>query len=213
MGRPLNKKHFGNTNTTGLGGESVASVTVTGAGTGYTTGEAVTFSAPDIEGGVQATGTVVDDGAGGVQSVTITNAGSGYTSAPTVTFATGGANATGTAVMTATETNAITFESYVTGGSNQTDGDIVAQKGSKRFKVTNSDGTEVCTLVTSTPNAAGEMRITATDSVGGTYYISKISGRTCTVTQGTGLEFATGAKVKWSKDAAVLNDSVQISNG
>ena len=213
MGRPLNKKHFGNTNTTGLGGESVASVTVTGAGTGYTTGEAVTFSAPDIEGGVQATGTVVDDGAGGVQSVTITNAGSGYTSAPTVTFATGGANATGTAVMTATETNAITFESYVTGGSNQTDGDIVAQKGSKRFKVTNSDGTEVCTLVTSTPNAAGEMRLTVVDSAGGTYYVSKISARMCTVVQGTGTEFAEGAKVKWSKNAAVLNDSVQINNG
>lgn len=213
MGRPINKKHFGNTNDSGLGGEGAASVTVTGAGTGYSTGDAVTFNAPNIEGGVQATGTVVDNGTGGVASVTITNAGTGYTSAMTVSFNTGNANATGTVTKTATKTNAITFESFVTGGANVSDGDIVAQKGAKRFKVTNSDGTEVCKLVTATPSAAGEMRLTVLDSNGDNYYVSKISARTCTVVRGTGTEFADGAKVKWSKDSAVLNESVSINNG
>ena len=33
MGRPLNKKYFGNTNDSGLGGEGLASVTVTGIST------------------------------------------------------------------------------------------------------------------------------------------------------------------------------------
>jgi len=54
MGRPLNKKYFGNRNlgTTGtgddgLGGKIVASVTVGTAGT-YTTKPVITFSAPDL---------------------------------------------------------------------------------------------------------------------------------------------------------------------
>jgi len=213
MGRPINKKHFGNTNTGGLGGEGAASVAITAAGTGYSTGEAVTFNAPNIEGGVQATGTIVDDGAGGVASVTITEAGTGYTSAMIASFNTGSADATGTVTKTASKTNAVTFESFVTGGANVSDGDIVAQKGAKRFKVTNSDGTEVCKLVTATPSAAGEMRLTVLDSNGDNYYVSKISARTCTVVRGTGTEFATGAKVKWTKGSAVLNESVSLNNG
>ena len=211
MGRPINKKHFGNTNDDGLGGEGLASVTVTGAGTGYTTGEAVTISAPQLPGGTQAVATVVDDGSGGVDSVTVTTAGTGYTSAPTITFGTGGADATGTAVVTATRTNAIALTAFVTGGSNLV-GDIEAQKGARRFKVTTATGTEVCKLVTATPAAGKQMRITAVDSVGGTYFISKISARTCTVVRGTGTAFTEGAKVKWTKGAAVLNNSVSINN-
>jgi hypothetical protein len=211
MGRPINKKHFGNTNDDGLGGEGLASVTVTGAGTGYTTGEAVTISAPQLPGGTQAVATVVDDGSGGVDSVTVTTAGTGYTSAPTITFGTGGADATGTGVLTDSRTNAISLTAFVTGGSNLT-GDVVTQKGAKRFKVTTATGTEVCKLVTATPAAGGEMRITAVDSNGDTYFLSKISARTCTVVRGTGTEFAEGAKVKWTKGSAVLNDSVSINN-
>ena len=62
MGRPLNKKYFGNRNAgtaaagdDGLGGNQVASVNVTTAGT-YTTKPVITFSAPDKSaiGGVTA---------------------------------------------------------------------------------------------------------------------------------------------------------------
>ena len=207
MGRPLHKKHFGNTNESNLGGEGLASVTITAGGTGYTTGESVTISAPNLPGGTQAVATLTAT-AGVVDGVTITTAGTGYTSAPTITFATGNADATGTAVLTATNTNAISFTA---GASNQV-GDIVKQVGARRFRVTTASGTENCKLVTSTPNAAGEMRITATDSASGTYFISKISGKTCTVIRGTGTEFADGAKVAWTKGSAVLNTSVSIGN-
>lgn len=63
---------------------SVTSVTITAGGTGYTT-PTVTFSAPQISGGVTATGTVVV-GSGIITAVTITNPGSGYTTAPTATL-------------------------------------------------------------------------------------------------------------------------------
>jgi len=64
MARSLNKKYFGNRNigTTGtsdnkIGGEGVASYTVSNAGSGWTTAPTVTLAAPDIPGGVQVTGT------------------------------------------------------------------------------------------------------------------------------------------------------------
>jgi hypothetical protein len=85
MGRPLNKKYFGNrnigssTSTTdsGIGGTSVDSVTLGTLGS-YTVRPTITFSDPDLsaEGGETATGTVVSE----VLSATVVggNAGSGY---------------------------------------------------------------------------------------------------------------------------------------
>ena len=66
----------------------VTGTTVT-AGTGYTSAPTLTFSAPQTEGGVTATGTVTLSG-DGLGTVTITNPGTGYTSAPTVTLNGGG---------------------------------------------------------------------------------------------------------------------------
>ena len=64
MGRPLNKKYFGNRNigTTGttdnkIGGEGVASYGSYVAGSGWTTQPTASISAPNIPGGVTATGT------------------------------------------------------------------------------------------------------------------------------------------------------------
>jgi hypothetical protein len=58
MGRPLNKKWFGNENTGGIAGSGVASVTINTAGT-YTAGlPTVEFSAPNLAGGDTATGIV-----------------------------------------------------------------------------------------------------------------------------------------------------------
>ena len=89
-------------------------------------------------------------------------------------------------------------------------GYIVRQRGSKRFEVTTAAGTAVCTLVPSATTGIGTMSINVTDSAAGTYFVSKISGRTCTVTANTGTEFSTGDKVAWNRTGAVLNESVII---
>jgi len=220
MGRPLNKKYFANTNATheGVGGEGVASVTVGGTNnsTGYTTGDAATFTAPQIKGGATATGTIVAT-AGAITSITVTNTGSGYTSVPTVTAATGTLGTTTlTAVLTANGSarqNGIICQAITAGTTNRTSGnDIIKQLGSHRYKVQTQDGTAICTLKSSAPTAAGQMAIVATDSVGGTYYVTKLTARKATVTQGTGVAFATGTQVKWTLGAAVLSDSVSIPN-
>ena len=94
------------------------------------------------------------------------------------------------------------------------DAHIVKQKGAKRFLVaTTGQPDQVCTLVARTPNASGEVSIKVRDTDGGsgTYYVSKISGRTCTLVADTGTQFSDGVKVPWNRTGAVVNESVLIT--
>lgn len=97
MGRPIKKKFFGNLNVpkygsvsqgSGVGGEAVASVTFSNTGTNYSTGTTITFGAPNITGGVTATGSPTFNASRQFTGVTVTSGGSGYTTATTVTITT-----------------------------------------------------------------------------------------------------------------------------
>lgn len=80
---------------------SVLSITVTSAGSGYSTAT-VTISGPDAQGGgtfVQALATATLGG-GLVTAITITVPGSGYVAVPTVTITGNGTGATATATLT-----------------------------------------------------------------------------------------------------------------
>lgn len=89
MGRPINKKFFGNTNspyddgqtggTTGVGGEGVATITTATAGSfvvndTYQNFPLLTVAAPQIPGGTQATIDVVFE----LNTVSISSTGTGY---------------------------------------------------------------------------------------------------------------------------------------
>lgn len=90
------------TATSDSDGESIASVTVGGTATGKTAGTyPATISAPNVIGGIQATGTVVVSAGGAIATFTVTNAGSGYTSIPTITVPAANAGGTGTFTFTA----------------------------------------------------------------------------------------------------------------
>ena len=231
MGRPLNKKYFGNRNigtaaTTdnGIGGKGIASVTIGGSWSGFTQATStVTFSAPELPGGVTATGTVTIT-AGAPTLVTMTNKGSGYTALPTVTIADSdvGAETSGTAtavfevdsgnVGSATNNeNAISMTARLTGGTAGAV-DIIKQVSTNRYKVTDGTRTGIVKLKSSVATAAGEGSVRLLDSVGGTYFATKITARKATVTRGTGTAFATGASVKWNMTAAVLGDSLLVDN-
>ena len=87
-----------------ISGRSVASVTVTAGGSGYTQASTtVAFAAPP-GGGRTATGTVVVT-SGAVTAINVTDGGTGYTSPPTVTITDsgGGSGATATAVLGAAD--------------------------------------------------------------------------------------------------------------
>jgi hypothetical protein len=225
MGRPIQKKFFGNTNVPPIGGEGVASVTnpagtLADLETGTFTIPAGSISAPQLAGGEKPVLQVVVTGAT-AYTVTVVSAGSGYTSAPTITFngsITGGTasgSATPIATLTATKQNAISVSAYVTGGSAKA-GDIVRQTGSRRYRVTTADGTENLVLVAAAP-AAGEMTMTAEDSAGGTYYVTKLTAHRAVIVKGdrTGTQFTTGTagiSVPWTFDTPTASVSVKILN-
>jgi hypothetical protein len=98
MGRPLNKKYFGNRNVgttgtsdNGIGGEGLASASVSVAGS-YAVRPTLTFSAPQLPGGVRATATITSEVLSAVTSNGTT--GTGYVVGDLVTF-TGVAGAIG----------------------------------------------------------------------------------------------------------------------
>lgn len=109
---------------------SVASVSIVGGGTGYTSAPTVAFSAPDVDGGVQATGTAIMSGAG-VTGITVAAGGSGYTTtAPTVVISApnvaGGVQAVATAVISG---GAVTQITITTAGSGYTTAPTVTLTG------------------------------------------------------------------------------------
>jgi hypothetical protein len=235
MGRPLNKKYFGNRNigTTGtadngIGGQGVASITIgSNDSADYAANDPLIISAPQLPGGVQAVAKIATvDGAGKILTIEVTEKGSGYTSAPTVTEDVGGVQGTTTftAVLTTdtgsvgsatNQENAIVAYAYVTG--NNLIADIQKQVSGRRYKVKTSEGTLTCKLVTGVAAAVGEMTITATDVNGNTYFVSKLTSRLATLVRsidvGTQNDWvhADGTRAPWSF-AAASGLVVQIAN-
>ena len=121
MGRPLNKKYFGNLNIgtngytpvvggntggdDGIGGEGVASYGTIVAGSGWTATPTVTFSAPNIPGGVNVAGTAH------YKALSATVAVGGTTAYPfgTVVGVTGGATFTVATLAGATTLSTVTI--------------------------------------------------------------------------------------------------------
>jgi len=169
------------------------------------------------------------------KSVSMTNKGSGYTTATLITassVAVGAVGMTqgtsGTVVFGSSTTignneNAIITYAYLpaytatglisgAGGSSAVIGDIVKQRGKITFNVETEQGIGKCKLISTSTLTAGTMYIQATDSAGGTYYVSKLFSRTAVITTGTGVQFTTGQRVLWTFGSAVVNKSVKIAN-
>jgi hypothetical protein len=160
-----------------------------------------------------------------VESVSITEKGSGYTGAETFTFTkpgtTSGAVPAGTIILTTStgavgsstnQENAIVMTAFLTGGS-ATTVDIIKQVSGRRYKVTDGTRTGIVALQSTLANAAGEGSIAATDSAGGEYFVTKLTGHRATLTRagGSGWLYATGAAAPW-KLAAPAGIYVQIAN-
>ena len=180
-------------------------VTVTSKGTGYAVTDTVVIDGA-VLGGVTSTNDLTITIAGSVASastvtgITITNVGSGYTTAPTITFSTGTIGTlTATVSLTSTQQDAIVCQGITSGSTNRTSGnDIIKQVSTRRYKIQTQDGTAICTLKASAPTAAGEMAIVATDASSGTYYVTKLTKNTATLTRGTGTVYTDGASVPWT---------------
>ena len=228
MGRPINSKFFGNRASpydnaqtggeTGVGGEGIATITTATQGTLYSTSTSlnITFSNPQIKGGVKPTATIATDANGNTVGVILLTAGTGYTSAPTATLpATTGTTATFTIALTAAVQNALAFTSYLTTGSNAVaGGDILKQEASRRYLVSNSEGVGQVRLVSSDTLAAGQMNLIATDGSGATFFVTKLTARKATLVNRTSTSTAvvTGATAGWTLAAATGTNQVTLAS-
>ena len=173
---------------------SVTGVTMSTAGVGYTSRPTVTFSAPDADGGVTATGTAILSG-GEVLTAAVSNGGTGYTSAPTITFSApqveGGFAAIGIAVVDAvvesptfgqvisiniedggsgyTSPPTITFNNVGSGGSNAAAGAITIGTSTVTGVTVVTTGTGYATAPTVTfTNGGGTTQATAVATISNT---------------------------------------------
>jgi hypothetical protein len=209
MGRPIKSKYFGARKGQAVGGEGVATIAIATTGTLYTTSTTlgVNFAAPQVPGGVAATGQATTNGSGTITAVTLLTAGSGYTSAPTATLATSTTGTTGTfsVSLTSSVSDVISCTAYLTTGSSAVTADIQEQVASKKYRVINAQGVGPVRLVTTSTLAAGQMFIRATDVNGSTYLVRKLTARRAVLIQEevTGsFAFADGSAAGWSIDAA-----------
>lgn len=165
---------------------------------------------------------VVHDGPGNAtfelsfnfEDVLVTNPGGGYDAVPTVTCVPDRGTVF-TATLRPSKFNAIAISANVTGAGAK-EGDIIRQVSSRRYQVVTADGVGICRLVATAPGA-GEMTLTAKDSANGTYYVTKLVGRTAVIVKGnrTGTQFVTGDSgivVPWvfSPATATVNKTVEI---
>lgn len=127
-------------------------------------------------------------------------------------------NVVATMATAVTTGNTIQGNAWVTVGAQAKVADINRQKSTKKYRVTNADGTDVVLLDASAATVAnggpaniGTMTITATDSSSGTYHIKKLFDRTAVVYPGSGTQFTENQKVSWNMNAAVASTSIKIA--
>lgn len=138
-----------------------------------------------------------------VIAVDVANPGSGYV-APTATFDAGAATAD--VVLTATGSNVILAHAYVAGGTTDLDSDIVKQTGTSSYLMKNTEGQSICKLVANSVLTEGQAYIMATDSLGSTYYVTKLTAHKAVLHQwtdgGSGFLYNNFYSAPWSFAAA-----------
>ena len=209
MGRPLNKKYFGNTNLgspstgtdDGIGGHSIASVRISVAGT-YTTRPVITFASPQLAGGVLATATMTSEAltatiagtqtkAYQVGQVLATTGDSTWTVA-TIT----GSTTIGTVAIagiagqfTCAAATLTVGQSVVISGTNVGTGSITGYTNPTTYYIGATNGTTTFTLVSTYAAAisgtGGAIVTTAGTPTGLTYTVNTIASRAVTVTVAT----------------------------
>lgn len=236
-----------------VGGAGSGIATVNFTGTGASRGSFQALPGAKFATGGTAPNTVTATGGGTGAEITVTfralsvaivQKGSGYVAAPTIGAYTNRGGITVSTIVLTTDSgavgsatnqeNAIRITAWVpavgaagyisgAGGTQGLEGDIIKQRGSRRFTVVTSEGVGLVTLANTTV-AAGKASIQATDYNGNTYYVSKLTNHRALLTRwvddssDNDWVFQTGDNAKWSFNAAIGTDrlssgtSVQIDN-
>ena len=163
----------------------VGSVNITAGGAGFTGASGITFSAPTLAGGIQATGTLIVN-AGMVVGVMITNPGTGYTTSapPTITFTGPGAGAAGNIVL-ASPKIIVSMAGFTIQNGLAQPGDLAAGSGGGIRNVGNANLTLTNMVVTSNAASADGGGIAMENSSAGTDFLGGSTKWTLTINNST----------------------------
>ena len=135
-----------------------------------------------------------------VAAIDVTDGGSGYVAVPAISFSAGAATAL--AVLTNTGTNVILAHAYVVDGTQTLDADIIKQTSTNEYLMETTEGKSICTLVATDMLVAGQAYIQATDSLGSTYFVTKLTAHLAVLEQwtdgGPGFVYLGGEEAPWS---------------
>lgn len=144
----------------------------------------------------------------GANQVTVSAAHDSTFTGVTLTFADLGSGFEASTTLTALTQNALEVYAFVKGGSSGVIADILKQEATRRYLVKTAQGTSQCKLVAAATGALveGQMNLIATDSLGSTYYVTKLTARRALLTRktdgGSGYEFETNDRAGWTLGAA-----------
>jgi predicted outer membrane repeat protein len=163
----------------------VGSVNITAGGAGFTGASGITFSAPTLAGGIQATGTLIVS-AGMVVGVTITNPGTGYTMSapPTITFTGPGAGAAGNIVLASPKISVSMAGFTIQNGLAQP-GDLAAGSGGGIRNLGNANLTLTNMVVASNAASADGGGVVMENSSAGTDFLGGSATWTLTINNST----------------------------
>jgi hypothetical protein len=118
--------------------------------------------------------------------------------------------------LTTTTQNALSVSAYIpVVGATAKIADIVKQEASHRYLVKTGDGMGQCKLTATDTLVSGEMNLIATDSLGSTYWVTKLTARRCVLTRrtngGSGYEFNTNNSAGWTLNAPSIG-VVSVAN-
>jgi hypothetical protein len=118
-----------------------------------------------------------------------------------------------TVTLASNQTNGLAVSAFLLTGSSAVLSDIMKQESAHRYMVRNGQGKGRCKLVAKSTGTlvAGEMNLIATDSAGGTYYVTKLTARRANLVAITGTQFTNGVS-GWNMTTAVANVSVTVAN-
>lgn len=152
-----------------------------------------------------------------VSGVDVSTGGSGYVAAPTVSFSAGAAAAD--AVLTTTGTNVILAHAYVVDGTQTLDADIIKQTSTNEYLMETTEGQSIVTLVASNSLVPGQAYIMATDALGSTYFVTKLTAHLAVLETwtdgGSGFVYAGGDDAPWSLESTNIDPTgltVQIES-
>ncbi len=163
----------------------VGSVNITAGGAGFTGASGITFSAPTLAGGIQATGNLIVS-AGMVVGVVITNPGTGYTTSapPTLTFTGPGAGAAGNIVLTSPKIN-VSLSGFTIQNGLAQPGDLAAGSGGGIRSLGNPTLTLTNMVVTGNSASADGAGVVMENSSGGTDFLGGSTRGTLTIDNST----------------------------